>query len=176
MTLDQKIQIWVAIGEWIAGIGTIAATVVALYLAKRAEKLRLKVRVELMQVVMSDGTLFQDHLGIDVTNAGERPVTIDTIGWAVGKGKKRKYAVQPLHSPHSQQCPIELSYGKAAKFSCFVRCCTELGARVRGRLCPRPLREKSKTLVVQVQTALGFVEAHPMSNPIELIKTASQKG
>lgn len=116
MTLDQKIQIWVALGTWFSGVGTVAAVAVALYLAKRVEKVRLKVRVGLMEVVIGDGTPFQRHLGISVTNLGERPVTINTVGWAIGKGKTRRYAVQPLHSPHSAQCPIELAYGKYANF------------------------------------------------------------
>src|SRR5215469_13441862 len=90
MTLDQKIQIWIAIGSWLAGVGTIAATVVALYLARRGEKLSLRVSVALMDVIMGDGSPFLEHLGIDVTNNGERPVTIIQIGWAVGKGKKRR--------------------------------------------------------------------------------------
>jgi hypothetical protein len=176
VTLDQKIQIWVALGTWFSGIGTIAAVFVALYLAKRVEKIRLQVRVELMQVVMGDRTPFQEHLGIDVTNTGERPVTINTIGWAVGKGKKRKYAVQPLHSPHSAQCPIELAYGKNAKFLVSFDVVPNWAGDF-GTGFIQDLSDKSlKTLVVQVHTSLGFVEAHPMPNVLELIKTASQKG
>jgi hypothetical protein len=175
VTFDQKIQIWIAIGTWLSGVGTIAATVTALYLAKRVEKLRLQVRVGLMQVVMGDGTPFQDHLGIDVTNAGERAITINTIGWAVGKGKKRKYAVQPLQNPHSAQCPIELAYGKNAKFIVSFDVVPNW-ARDFGTSFVQDLSDKYlKTLVVQVHTPIGFVEAHPMPNVLELIKTASQK-
>jgi hypothetical protein len=174
MTLDQKIQIWVAVGTWFSGTGTIAAVIVALYLSKRVESLRLQVRVMLMQVVMGDETPFQNHLGIDVTNAGERPVTINAIGWAVGKGKKRKYALQPLYGPHTAQCPIELTYGKNAKFlvsfDIFPNWAREFGTGFIHDLSNKSL----KTLVVQVHTSLGFVEAHPMPNVLELIKTASQ--
>lgn len=174
MTLDQKIQIWIAIGSWLAGIGTVAATVVALYLAKRVEKLRLRIRVGLMQVVMGDGTPIQEHLGIDVINAGERPVTINAIGWAVGKGKRRRYAIQPLYSPHSAQCPIELAYGKNANFlvsfDVMPNWATDFGTGFVQDLSEKHL----KTLVVQVHTALGFVEARPMPNVLQLIKTASQ--
>jgi hypothetical protein len=174
MTLDQKIQMWVAFGTWVSGIGTIVAVITALYLARRVEKLRLQVRVGLMQVVMGDGTPFQEHLGIDVTNVGERPVTINAIGWAVGKGKKRKYAVQPLHGPHSAQCPIELTYGKNAKFLVSFDVVPNW-ARDFGIGFIHDLSDKSlRTLVVQVQTSVGLVEAHPMLNVLELIKTASQ--
>lgn len=173
MTLDQKIQIWIAIGSWLAGVGTVAATVVALYLARRVEKLRLRIRVGLMQVVMGDGTPFQEHLGIDVINAGERPVTINAIGWAVGKGKRRKYAIQPLHSPHSAQCPIELACGKNANFLVSFDIMPNW-ARDFGTGFVQDLSEKNlKTLVVQIQTPLGVAEAHPMPNVLERIRSAA---
>lgn len=176
MTLDQKIQIWIAIGSWLAGIGTITATVVALYLARRVEKVRLRVRVGLMQVVMGDGTPFQEHLGIDVTNAGERPVTINAIGWAVGKGKERKFAVQPLHSPHSAQCPIELAYGKNAKFLVSFDVMPNW-ARDFGTGFVQDVSEKNlSTLVVLVDTPMGVVEAHPMPNVLQRISAAAREG
>lgn len=174
MTLDQKIQICIAIGSWFAGVGTVAATIVALHLARRVEKLRLRIRVGLMQVVMGDGTPFQEHLGIDVTNAGERAVTINAIGWAVGNGKRRKYAIQPLHSPHSAQCPIELAYGKSAKFLVSFDVMPNW-ARDFGTDFVQDLSEKHlKTLVVQVHTPLGLVEARPMANVLERIRSAAR--
>ena len=48
MTLDQKNQIWVAVGTW----QPLAAVIIALYLAKRVEKVRLNVQVSLLQVVI----------------------------------------------------------------------------------------------------------------------------
>ena len=116
LTLDQKIQIWNAVGTWVAGAGSFAAPIVALHLAKRVEKVRLNVGVGLMDVVLGDGSPFQKHVGINVTNLGERPVTVNTVGWAVGKGKNRRFAIQPLNSPHSSQYPIELAHGKSASF------------------------------------------------------------
>src|ERR1039457_2189957 len=116
MTLDQTIQIWVAVGTWVSSIATIAAVITALYIATRVEKVRLKVQVGLMEIIIGDGSPFQEHLGINVTNLGERPVTVNSVGWAIGKGKKRRFAMQPLNSPHSAQYPIELAYGKSASF------------------------------------------------------------
>jgi hypothetical protein len=62
MTLDQEIQVWAAIGTWFAGLGTLAAVIVALYLAKRVEKVRLRVHAGLRVVVLGDGSPFQRHL------------------------------------------------------------------------------------------------------------------
>ncbi len=43
MTLDQKIQIWAAAGNWVSAIGTLLAVGVALYLSRKSEKLSLRI-------------------------------------------------------------------------------------------------------------------------------------
>jgi len=116
VTLDQKIQIWVAVGTWVAGLATLAAVIVALYLARKVEKVKLKVHAALVELVMGDGSPPQKHLSISVTNLGERPVTINSAGWAVGKGKNRKLAIQVVGAVPSNQYPIELTYGEKANF------------------------------------------------------------
>src|SRR5712664_574728 len=116
MALDQKIQILIAVGTWVAGLATLASVIVALRLAKQVEKVKLKVHVGLRELVMGDGSPFQDHLSISVTNLGERAVTINSAGWAVGKGKHRKFAIQTVAAVYTAQYPIELTYGKSANF------------------------------------------------------------
>jgi len=116
MTLDQKIQIWVAIGTWLAAIATVIASVVALHLASRSERVRLKVYVGLREIVRGDGSPSEEHLCFDVTNLAERPVTVNSIGWVVGTGKRRKYCLQPESGPYTSRYPIELAHGKNAKF------------------------------------------------------------
>jgi hypothetical protein len=145
----------VAVGTWLSSIGTIAAVITALYLAKRVENVRLNVRVGLMVVVIGDGSPFQEHVGIDVTNLGERPVTVNTVGWAVGKGKKRRFAIQPLNSPHSAQYPIELAHGKSASF--LVSFDVMPGwKREFATGFVRDFSDKAlKTLVAQVHTSVG---------------------
>jgi hypothetical protein len=175
MTLDQKIQVLVAVGTWLSSIGTIAAVIAALYLARRVENVRLNIQVGLMEVVIGDGSPFQEHVGISVTNLGERPVTVNTVGWAIGKGKKRRFAVQPLHSPHSEQYPIELAHGKSANF--IVSFDIMPGWKrdfATGFI--KDLSDKSlKTLVAQVHTSVGkTVEAHPRKDLLEALKNFRQ--
>src|SRR2546427_6631611 len=105
MTLDQKIQIWVAVGTWFAGLATLAAVIVALRLAKQVEKVKLKVHVGLRELVMGDGSPYQEYLVISVTNWGERAVTINSAGWAVGKGQHRKFAFQTVAWVYSSNYP-----------------------------------------------------------------------
>ena len=116
MTLDQKIQVWVAVGTWLAGLATLAAVIVALHLARRTERVRLKVHVGHLVVIAGDGSPFQEHLSISVTNLGERSVTINSVGWAVGKRSQRKYCIQSVSGPFTTQFPVELAHGKNANF------------------------------------------------------------
>ena len=174
MTFDQMIQVWVAIGTWVAGLGTIAAVIVALYLARRSEKVRLQVHVGLRQVILGDGSAFQRHVAISVTNRGERPVTINSVGWAVGKRKQRRVAIQPVSGPHTSQYPIELAHGKGANFMVsFVE--TPNWPREFATGFVEDLSDKSlKTLLAQVHTSVGqTVEVHPENDLLEELKKAA---
>jgi hypothetical protein len=171
MTLDQKIQIWVAVGTWVAGLATLAAVIVALRLAKQVEKVKLKVYAGLRELVMGDGSPFQDHLCINVTNLGERPVTIHSAGWAVGKGKHRRFAIQTVAAVYTTQYPVELAYGKEAKFMVSFLV-VPTWARDFATGFVRDLSDKNlNTLVAQVHTSVGqTVEVKPEKGLLEELK------
>ncbi|WP_151071184.1 hypothetical protein [Cupriavidus oxalaticus] len=116
MTLDQKIQIWNAVGTWLAGIATFTAVVVSLYIALRSDRVRLKIHAGLRVFIIGDGTPAQDMVEIGVTNLGERPVTITGVGWAVGRGKNKRYCLQNVSGRYTNDYPIEISHGKSASF------------------------------------------------------------
>jgi hypothetical protein len=63
------------------------------------EKVRLKVDVGPRVVVLGDGTPFKKQIAFSVINLGERPVTIESVGWTIGKGKGRRFAIQPVSGP-----------------------------------------------------------------------------
>ena len=130
MTLDQKIQVWVAVGTWVAGLATLAAVIVALHLARRTEKVRLQVFVGLRVVVIGDGSPFQEHLSINVTNLGERSVTINTVGWVIGKRKQSRYCIQPVSGPFTTQFPVELAHRQERQFHGVVPRHAELASRL----------------------------------------------
>jgi hypothetical protein len=175
MTLDQKIQIWVAIGTWVSG--TIAAVSAALYLAKRVEKIQLKVNVGLRVVVIGDGSPLQRHLGISVTNLGERPVTINTVGWAVGKGKQRRFAIQTVSGPHTNQFPMELAHGKTANFMVSFAVTKDWAKQFADGFIRDLSDKRLKTLVAQIHTSVGrTVEVHPEKELLEQLKKASLNG
>ena len=100
------------VGTWVAGLATLAAVMTSLYFARSAENVRLKIFVGIRQLISGDGSPGEDHVCFGVTNVWKRPVIITTIGWVVGKRKKRKYCIQPRFESWSQQCPVELAHGK----------------------------------------------------------------
>jgi hypothetical protein len=171
MTLDQKIQIWVAVGTWVAGLATVGAVIVALYLTKKVERVKLKVHVGLRELVMGDGSPLQEHLSISVTNLGERAVTINSVGWAVGKGKHRKVALQPVAATYTTQYPVELTYGKEANFMVsFLVVKNWVNDFATGFV--HDLSDRNlKTLVALIQTSVGqTIEVRPESNLLEALK------
>jgi hypothetical protein len=135
MTFDQKIQICVAADTWVAGLGSFAAAAVALYLSRRGERVRLRVQAGLtwIQTRESDSSL-ERHVGIEVTNMGDRPVTINSVGWAAGKGKQRRVVMQRVSGPFTSNCPIKLAHGKSARFL-FSLDCRQIGGGRSGQNC-----------------------------------------
>ena len=174
MTLDQTIQVWMAVGTWLAGVATLAAVIVALHLARRAERIRLKVHVGHRVVIIGDGSPFQEHLSISVTNLGERAVTINSVGWAVGKGSQRKYCIQPVSGPFTTQFPVELAHGKNANFMVsFLATPNWLREFSTGFI--KDLSDRSiNTLVVQIHTSVGeTIEVRPEGDLIRKLKESA---
>jgi len=177
MTLDQKIQVWMVIGTWLAGFATLGAVIVALYLARRAEKVRLKVQAGLRIIVPGYDSQSQEHLDISVTNLGERPVTINSVGWAVGRRKHRRFCIQTVSGPYTKQYPIELAHGKSADFMVSFRA-TPSWPKDFATDFIKDLSDKSlKTLVALVQTSVGqTVKVRPEKELLERLKKAGKTG
>lgn len=125
MTLDQEIQVWNAIGTWVAGLGTFAAVALSLWLTVRKDRVNLNVSVGIRQLIQGNGTAPREFLMIKVTNRGERPVTVSVIGWTVGKKRgpwslakvgTLRQAMQTFGDPESDDFPKELPHGKSGSF------------------------------------------------------------
>ncbi len=173
LTTDQQIQVLNAVGTWVAGIGTLAAVVVALYLARRGEKLRLNAHAGLRDVVAGDGTPVETHLSIGVTNLGDRPVTINSVGWAIGKRKNLRMCVQPVSAKFTSDVPVELSHGKNANFMVSFKTMPNW-PREFAREFVRDVSDKNlKTLVVLIGTSVGeTIHVRPEGGLLYAIKRA----
>lgn len=177
MTLDQQIQIWNAVGTWVAGIATFAAVLVSLNLARRSERVRLKVFAGFRLVIRGDGTPPEEHLNIGVTNLGDRSVTINTVGWVVGKRKQKRYCIQTVSGPWTAQYPVELQHGKNASFMVpFNHTPNWLTEFANGFLKSLPDKELD-TLIVQVHTSVGqTIEVKPEKDLVERLRKARTNG
>ena len=175
MTLDQKLQVWMTVGTWVAGLATLLAVMTSLHLARRAERIRLRVFVGLREIIRGDGSPPQTQVCFDVTNAGERPVVVNTIGWVVGKRKKRRYCIQPVSGPWTQQYPIELTHGKNARFMVSLSATPDWFEHFSG-FVDDPSGRSLKTLRAQVFTSVGRpVEVKPEDGLISKLREAASR-
>ena len=170
MTFEQKVQLLLVVGTWVAGLATLLAVMTSLHLARRGEKVRLSIFVGIRQQIRGDGSPGEDHVCFDVTNVGDRPVSITAVGWVVGKRKKRRYCIQPQYGVFSQQCPVELTHGKNAKLMVSL---TEVPhwARDFKTFLDDTSGQSLKTLRAQVFTSVGQTfEIKPEGSLIDLIR------
>jgi hypothetical protein len=114
MTLADKIALWSAIGTWVAGLATTGAVIFSFYLLRRSEKVQLSVRAGL-RVMLGDGSPQREVMMIEVTNLGDRTVTVNSVGWSYGPKKNPRLCLQMLSSD-SLQYPARLEHGQTGFF------------------------------------------------------------
>lgn len=173
MTLDQQIQIWNVVGTWLAGIATFLVVLVSLHLARRAERVRITATAGIRLVFAGDGSPAEEHVGITVVNQGDRPVTINSIGWRVGKRKEARFCIQPVSGKYTHQYPKQLDHGEQASFlvsfSAIPGWSREFAIGFIQDLNDRNL----KTLRALIHTSVGqTIEVAPESNLLEKLRVA----
>ena len=114
-------KLWEVIGTWVAGIGSLAAVVASLWLARKAERPKLRVSAEVMKLVdpskVSDRETIRvaeqpDRIFLVATNVGMTRVRINSVGWHwrlirdVGS-----YQNPPERSNQSHPWPAILEHG-----------------------------------------------------------------
>jgi hypothetical protein len=174
VTLDQKIQVWNAVGTSLAGIATFAAVVVSLHLARKADRVRIQANAGIRLVFAGNGTPAEEHVGITAINQGDRPVIINSIGWRVGKGKEARHCIQPVAGQYTHQYPKQLAHGEQASFLVSFKVMPEwlkdFGAGFVQDLQPQNL----KTLRAIIHTSVGqSIEIVPEKNLLEKLREAA---
>ncbi len=174
MTLDQKIQIWNAIGTWFAGIATFLAVLVSLYLARKAERLNLKVSAGIRLIFEGDGSPAEENVGITVTNLGDRPVIINSIGWKIGKGKEARYCIQPVTGKYTHQYPKQLAHGEQCTFLVSFKITPDWKLDFANGFVKDLSNKNLKSLRAQVHTSIGqTIEVMPDSSLLEKLRETS---
>ena len=117
MTVDQTINLWATMGTWFAAAGTIAAATIALWLARRAEKVKLRTWVGRRFLAPSSPP--KEFISFEVTNCGERPVTITGLVFRVGRHPRRhrrQVGLLPAGGWRPQDLPHKIEHGDSASF------------------------------------------------------------
>lgn len=120
-TADQWIQVANVAGTWLAGLATLAAVIVSLWLARDARRVRLQVQCDLFGD-MRGRAIQTRYVAFRVTNRGERPVTIIGVGWRIGGGpwpwqwRNRRYSGQDV-AGGKNSVPLRLDHGDKGDFA-----------------------------------------------------------
>ncbi len=103
-----------AIGAVFSAIGTVAAVIVALHLARRDYYPRLSITNAIMQTAEPTGSARQilELMTIDGTNIGHSAVTVKGIFWTLGWFRKQTFVTVPYSNSYSTPLPKELTHGQ----------------------------------------------------------------
>lgn len=86
------------IGSWLSGVGSLLAVIVALYLARSARAVQLKINVGHRLIITPGIAGHAEAVDISVANTGAAAVVIANVQWKYGI-VKRRYAIQVTGSP-----------------------------------------------------------------------------
>ncbi len=102
---------WGSVADWVSGLGSLSAAIVALYLAKSAERIRLRGYLGL-RVVVGQGMAPEDLVFISVTNIGTRATVINNISMRVGWFKRRHAIIAVVKDQYSVGVPYSIADGQ----------------------------------------------------------------
>ena len=174
MTLDQQINVWNAVGTWVAGVATFSAVLVSLYLARRSEHIRIKVTAGIREIYAGDGTPAEEHVEISVVNHGDRVVTVNSVGWKISTRKNARFCIQPVSGKWTQDYPRQLAHGEQATFLVSFKATPNWLSDFAKGFVGDMSNKNLKTLRALVHTSLGqTIEAIPESNLLEKLRAAT---
>jgi hypothetical protein len=163
--------------NWLSAIGTLAAVIVSLYLARRISRPRVQLSVG-HRIMFETGSKppFPEFILFQVVNTGDRTIRVTQIGWKAGLWKKR-FSIQMYDPSLSSNLPVEISHGQEAKFFIPLHARQEpwLKFFARDMLMPH-YRISCSTLRAQVFLSLGNVfQTKPERSLMTKIKAASEE-
>lgn len=174
MTLDQQIQIWNTVGTWLAAIATFVAVLVSLFLAQKSDRVNLRANAGIRLVFAGDGTPPEEHVGISVVNLGDRPVNVTSIGWCVGRGRNKRYCVQPVAGHYTHQYPKQLAHGEQATFMVSFKAAPDWPRKFVTDFVKDVSDKNLRTLRALVSTSVGRrdFEVKPEKNLLDKLQSA----
>ena len=119
--LDPVAKEWIElIFNALTSLGTLAAVIVALYLASRERKDKIRARAR-ERTILNHPKRPNDPLpviNVEVTNLSLHPVTVTSFGWTVGAFRKQHFVQVPdWTDPLTFKLPTRLQYGESAHYN-----------------------------------------------------------
>ena len=101
---------------WLAALGTVAAVIASLYLARRTSRPDIRVFVRIVGF-LEDVEPREEFFRINAVNRS-RKATVSTIAWCSFSFVRRKkiWMCLPPNNPSSTKIPCELGFGEEANF------------------------------------------------------------
>ena len=103
--------------QWFSAVGTVGAVIVALFLAWRQNRVRLRVICNVSHVFSAvPGTIISETplvIRVSATNIGQRDAVVESITWQVGWLKPRRFYQMPTpQSAYPYPLPKRLAPGE----------------------------------------------------------------
>lgn len=105
-----------SLATWLSAIGTLAAVVTSLYLARRDARIDLMINAGLRMLVLGGKVQASDFIYINLTNLGRRGARVTQLYWKTGILWKKIYVWIPQQNDFSARIPVKLSDGDEAIF------------------------------------------------------------
>ena len=176
MTLDQKINVGIAIGTWLAAIATFFAVLTSLHLARRSEQIRIKATAGIRLLFIGDGSPAEEHVQIGVVNHGDRTVVVNSVGWKIGTRKNTRLCIQPVSGKWTQNYPLQLAHGEQASFLVSFSATPEWTKHFAKDFVRDVSPKNLKTLRALIHTSLGqTIEVVPEDNLLKKLREAKNE-
>lgn len=108
---DYMIRVLALLGSWLAGIGSLAAVITSLWLARRSEKPHLSVKVHMKGFGATDPHN-RPRWVFSIINTGFRSVTVESLGWRWRERLRNQICWEPFF--HGRVLPRTLEPGDHA--------------------------------------------------------------
>jgi hypothetical protein len=147
-----------AIGSILSALGTLAAVIVALYLAVRDKRSKLSVTSSIMQMMPSGrGSQQPSVIVLTVTNTGFMPAAVKGVFWQAGFFRKQKFVQQPSEHMLTEKLPKELAHGQQVVLTWDLETMRQGADTIVKDLQGRIFKElRLSTLRLGVYTSLGL--------------------
>jgi hypothetical protein len=108
---------WGTVADWVSGIGSLAAAIVALYIAYDSKKVRLSGYAG-HRTMIGGGMPSVELFSVSATNISQRPTTITNISFSMGLFFWRRHGIITfMQGAYSHGIPKELTDGDRGSWS-----------------------------------------------------------